>query len=196
MRKILRDFFCGFGILLLCACIPEIIPYESVLDTPSRHYKNGMKLLHAGKIDASKSEFNRCLEIDREYAPGYVGLGLISGLKGDYSDALDKMNLAGLFTRNRHEAALVHVGIMRIYLMGGEQISSDWLQKTEEHYEKSILLAPEIPDAYYFMGIAYKMALRWDKALQEFLHVVNLNGDFAAEASNHISMIQEREKHM
>lgn len=196
MRKIIRDVFCGFAMLLLCACIPEIIPYESILDTPSRHYKNGMKLLHAGKIDASKSEFNRCLEIDGEYAPGYVGLGLISGLKGNYSDALDKMNLAGLFTRNRHEAALVHVGIMRIYLMGGEKISGDWLQKTEEHYEKSILLAPEIPDAYYFMGIAYKMALQWDKALQEFLHVVNLNGDFAPEASNHVSMIQEKEKHM
>lgn len=196
MRKILRDVFCAFSLLLLCACIPEIIPYESILDTPLRHYKNGMKLLHAGKIEASKSEFNRCLEIDREYAPGYVGLGLISGIRGDYSDALDKMNFAGLFTRNRHEAALVHVGIMRIYLMGGEQISTDWLRKIEEHYERSILLAPEIPDAYYFMGIAYKRALHWDKALQEFLHVVNINGDFAAEASNQISMLQKRGKHM
>jgi tetratricopeptide (TPR) repeat protein len=184
-------FLCGtVSLFFLLSCIPQIIPQEALLDTPLRHYENGMKLLKSGKVDASYEEFSRALELDREYAPGYVGLGLVAGIKDNYKDALEKLTIAGLYTRNRKEAVMVHVGFMRVHMMGRDKIGQNWLEKIEEHYEKSILLAPEIPDHYFVMGVAYKISGMPDKALEQFLNVVEINKEFAHEASEFISMIQ------
>jgi tetratricopeptide (TPR) repeat protein len=193
MIKALR-FFCGtISLFFLFSCIPEIIPQEALLDTPKRHYTNGIKLLEAGKMDASYTEFNRALELDNEYSPGYVGLGLVAGLKGDYANAMEKIEIARLYTRNRQEAVMVHVGFMRIHIMGRGKISQNWLQKIEERYERSILLAPEIPDPYFVMGLAYKMSWMPDRALEQFIRVVEMNREFAYEASEYISKIQNME---
>jgi tetratricopeptide (TPR) repeat protein len=190
MIKPIRLLYGTLSLFFLLSCIPQIIPQEALLDTPQRHYENGMKLLQAGKVDASHGEFTRALELDREYAPGYVGLGLVAGLKGNYKDALEKMAVAGPYTRNRREAVMVHVGFMRVHMMGRDKISSKWLEEIEERYEKSILLAPEIPDHYFIMGLAYKISLMPDKALAQFLRVVEINKEFAHEASEFISNIQ------
>jgi tetratricopeptide (TPR) repeat protein len=190
MIKSNRLLYGTLSLFFLLSCIPQIIPQEALLDTPQRHYENGMKLLKAGKVDASYDEFTRALELDREYSPGYVGLGLVASLKGNYKDALEKMAVAGLYTRNRKEAVLVHVGFMRVHMMGRERTSTNWLEKIEERYERSILLAPEIPDHYFVMGLAYKISLMPDKALEQFLRVVEINKEFAHEASEFISNIQ------
>jgi tetratricopeptide (TPR) repeat protein len=68
--------------------------------------------------------------------------------------------------------------------------AQNWLEKIEERYERSILLAPEIPDHYFVMGLAYKISLMPDKALEQFLRVVEINKEFAHEASDFISNIQ------
>jgi tetratricopeptide (TPR) repeat protein len=182
---------CGtVTLFFLLSCIPQIIPQEALLNTPFRHYENGVKLLQSGKIDASNKEFSRALELDKEYAPGYVGLGLVAGLKGNYKEALEKLTIAGLYTRNRKEAVMVHVGFMRVYLMGRDKISQNWLEKIEERYERSILLASEIPDHYFVMGLAYKISGMPNKAIEQFLHVVELNKEFTHEASEFITKIQ------
>ncbi len=190
MCRLLGMFF-GFVMLaFIFSCIPEIIPQESKLDTPSWHYDNGVKLFQAGKLEAAKSEFNRSLEIDQEYAPAFVGLGLVSTARGQHGDALRKMELARLFTRNRFENVMVHVGFMRTYLEGGEKIDSGWLGKTEDHYKKSILLTHEKSEPYYFMGLAYKKAQKMEKALEQFMYVVNMQDKYVAEALEQISEIQ------
>jgi tetratricopeptide (TPR) repeat protein len=190
MIKPIRFFYGTFSLLFLLSCIPQIIPQEALLDTPPRHYENGIKLLQVGKVDASYDEFSRALELDREYAPGYAGLGLVAGLKGNYKDALGKLSTAGLYTRNRKEDVMVHVGFMRIHMMGRDKITQNWLEKIEERYERSILLAPEIPEHYFVMGLAYKISGMPDKALEQFLRVVEINREFAHEASEFISKIQ------
>ena len=190
MIKTIRLFYGIVSLFFLFSCIPEIIPQEALLDTPSRHYKNGMILLQAGKVDASYSEFSRALELDREYAPGYVGLGLVAGLKGDYADAMEKMEVADLYTRNRYESMMIHVGSMRVYIMGREKIGKNWLENVEKYYERSILLAPDFPDPYFVMGLAYRISWMPDRALEQFLRVVKMNKEFAHEASEQISEIQ------
>lgn len=190
MIKSIR-LFCGtLSLFILFSCIPEIIPQDALLDTPTRHYNNGMKLLQAGKINASYAEFSRALELDMEYAPGYVGLGLVEGLKGDITDAMEKMAVAKLYTRNRYESMMVHVGSMRVYIMGREKISRNWLEHVEKYYERSILLAPDFPDPYFVMGLAYKISWMPDKALEQFLRVVEINKEFSQEALEQISEIQ------
>jgi tetratricopeptide (TPR) repeat protein len=114
-------------------------------------------------------EFNRALELDREYAPGYVGLGLVAGLKGNYKDALEKMTIRRFIyskqKRSCNGSCRFHEGP---YIMGRDKISQNWLEKIEERYERSILLAPEIPDHYFVMGLAYKISGMPDKALEQF----------------------------
>jgi tetratricopeptide (TPR) repeat protein len=190
MKKAIRLFYGTVSLFFLFSCIPEIILQEELLNTPSRHYHNGMKLLQSDKVDASYAEFMRALELDREYAPGYVGLGLVAGLKGEYADAMEKMEVAGLYSRNRQEAVMIHVGFMRVYIMGREKIRQNWLGKVEEHYEKSILLAPDFPEPYFVMGLAYKISLMPDKALERFYHVVEMKKEFSHEASEQILNIQ------
>ena len=190
MKKKLRIFYIVLALIPLASCIPEIVPPEALLDTPSRHVKNGMKFLRAGKVEAPYLEFKRALELDDEYAPAYVGVGLVQGLKGDYTTAMEKMAVADLYTRERLESVLVHVGYMRVYLMAREQISKNWLQKIEERYQKAVLLAPESPDAYFFMGLAYKMNFMFDKASNMFMQVVEIDRDYSAEAAEEFAIIQ------
>lgn len=191
MIKASRLFYVALSMFFLVSCIPEIIPQEALLDTPSRHYDNGMKLLEAGKIDASYAEFIRSLELDREYAPGYVGLGLVEGLKGKYQDALKKIEIADLYTRNRQEIIAVHVGFMRVLVMGREKITDKWLEKVEDRFERLILLAPEFPEPYFVMGLAYLISGITEKALEKFIRVVEINEEFTDKAYEHILNIQE-----
>jgi len=190
MIKSIRNFYCIVILFFLFSCIPEIIPQEALLDTPLRHYENGMKFLQADKLDASYTEFNRAIDLDREYAPGYVGLGLIAGLKGDFTDAMEKIAVANSYTRNRKETVMVHVGFMRVYIMGREKISPNWLEKVEERYERLLLSAPDFSEPYFVMGLAYKISLMPDRALEQFLKVVEMNKEFAQEASEQILEIQ------
>jgi tetratricopeptide (TPR) repeat protein len=192
MIKAIRFFYGIVSLFFLFSCIPEIIPQEALLDTPSWHYNNGMKLLQAGKVDASYNEFSRALELNREYAPGYVGLGLAAGLKGDYPDALEKIAVANFYTRNRQETVMVHVGRMRVYIEGREKITRNWLENVEKDYERSILLASDFPEPYFVMGLAYKVSSMHDRALEQFLKVVEMNKEFVQEASEQILVIQSK----
>lgn len=193
MIKAIRLIFSALSLFFLFSCIPEIIPQEALLDVPLRHYNNGMKLLQAGKIDASYTEFKRALDLDREYAPAYVGLGLVAGLRGEYSDALEKIAIADLYTRNRKEIVMVQVGFMRVHIMGREKISENWLEKVETRYDRLITAAPEFPEPYYVMGIAYRISWMPQKALEQFIRVIEINGEFVEEASEEIRKIQTME---
>jgi lipoprotein NlpI len=194
MANKFQIFFTACLFLLFSSCIPNVVPPEALLDTPSRHVKNGMKFLRAGKIEAPYLEFKRALELDEEYAPAHVGVGLVFGLKGDYPAAMERLAIASLYTRDRLENALVHVGYMRVFLMGREKITQNWLIKIEERYKKAIVAAPESPDAYFFMGLAYKMNFMFDKASDLFLQVVEMDKDYAQEASEENAIIKNFER--
>ena len=188
------------GILLIVlalvsssSCIPELVPPEALLDTPSRHVENGMKFLRSGKLEAPFLEFKRALELDEEYAPAHVGVGLIHGLNGNFAEAMEWMSLADLYARDRLESVMVHVGYMRLYLMGREKISENWLKKIKERYDRAVFLAPESPDAYFYMGLAYKETGRFEEASQLFLTVVQMNRDYVQEASEQYAIIRNLE---
>jgi len=79
-RYFLLAAFCLF-VLFACSTMP--IEENTWLDTPRNHVNNGNILLKAGKIDDAFREFSRAKELDANYPPAYVGLGLVYGVKGD-----------------------------------------------------------------------------------------------------------------
>ncbi len=81
-------------VLLFYGCAPTVYSPKAILDTPSRHVENGIRMLNTGNIEDAFREFNRAKSLDPEYAPAYVGIGFCHGLMGDYEKGLKAMEEA------------------------------------------------------------------------------------------------------
>ncbi len=194
MREQIRWLWYIFLVVILIGCSDLRRAADVKLDTASRHVLNGMKLLEAGKVEAPLAEFSRALELDPQYAPAYVGLGLVYGFKSVYDTAMKKMSAAGLYARNDEQHLMIHIGFMRLYLMGREEISQHWLKKIEEQFHKAVLIDPEAPEPFFYMGLAYKFSFCFDDARKQFIRVIELDKEFAKAAAEEYAIIQKIER--
>jgi tetratricopeptide (TPR) repeat protein len=169
---------------------------KAELDTPGHHVTNGNKLLKAGKIDKAFKEFNRAKLLDPEYSPAYVGLGLVCGLRGDFKKGFASMDKAENYAKGKKQAATVNIGYMRLYIMGKEKVDKDWLDEVEDYNKDATKLAPDCPEPYYYMGIAYKMSYNFQKAAEQFTKVLDLDTGFVEEADKEYAIIQKIERAM
>lgn len=183
-------------LLLLLACGPKAVPPEAMLDTPLHHVTNGHKLLNSGKIEAAYYEFNRARELDPKYAPAYIGLGLVASQRGDFKEGLKMMKTARKYAEGDVQSIEVCVGFMRVYITGKEAIDSDWLDSVESEFERAKNLGPEVPEPYFYMGLAYKMSYQFDKSAEQFKKVLELNGRLIKEADAEFAIIQKIKRAM
>ncbi|MBW1692709.1 MAG: hypothetical protein JRJ41_00860 [Deltaproteobacteria bacterium] len=186
----------SFCILLVMACGPKPMAPKAELDTPMHHVKNGNKMLKIGKIDAALREFTRAKELDPKYSPAYVGLGLVHGIKGDYENGFKQLKVARKYAKGEEQKIDVHVGYMRLYILGGDKIEEDWLKEVERSFKKSIKIDPDNPEPYYFMGIAYKMSFEFEAASRQFAKVLEINKGFIQEADKEYAIIQKIQRAM
>jgi tetratricopeptide (TPR) repeat protein len=100
--------------LTLVSCGPETILLRPSLDTPYQHVDNGYKLMAYGKTDAAVREFKRAMELDAEYAPAYVGLGIVYGIKGDLVQGRALMEQAKALAKNDEQKKEVEMGFERL----------------------------------------------------------------------------------
>jgi len=184
------------AICLLAACGPKPETPQAILDTPQHHVKNGNKLLENGKVDAAFYEFNRAGELDTEYAPAYVGLGLVAAYRGDFADGLKTMKTARKYSRDDEQNRSVSVGFMRVYIRGGEKIHRDWLALVEDEFGLAKRNGPDHPEAYYYMGVAYKLSFEFSKASEQFKKVLQLDRGFIAEADREFALTHKIERAM
>jgi len=181
-------------ICLLAACGPKAEAPKAKLDTPQHHVKNGNKLLDNGKIDAAFYEFNRAKELDPEYAPAYIGLGLVAAYRADFAGGLKTMKVARKYSSDGEQNRSVSVGFMRVYILGGEKIDKDWLELVEDEFSTAKRNGPDHPEAYYYMGVAYKLSFEFSKASEQFKKVLQLNSGFIAEADREYALTQKIER--
>lgn len=186
----------SFCMLLVVACGPKPMAPKAELDTPMHHVKNGNKMLKTGKIDAALREFTRAKELDPKYSQAYVGLGLVHGIKGDYENGFKQLKMARKYAKGDEQKIAVHVGYMRLYILGGDKIEEDWLKKVERSFKKSIKVDPDNPEPYYFMGIAYKMSFEFEAASRQFAKVLEINKGFVQEADKEYAIIQKIQRAM
>jgi tetratricopeptide (TPR) repeat protein len=152
--------------------------------------------LKSGKINDAFNEFNRAKELDPKYSPAYLGLGLVMGMKGDFDSGFKAMKAAKNYAKNTEEKADVYVGYMRLFTLGKEKVDEGWLKEVQDWYKKTIKIVPDLPDPYYYMGIAYKQAYRLRAAAGEFTRVLDLDKGFVAEADSEYAIIQKIERAM
>jgi tetratricopeptide (TPR) repeat protein len=187
VRKALSLICClGF---ILAGCGPRSGMYpESTLGTPEHHVYNGFALLRMGRPDDAQREFEQALRLDPKCSGAYRGIGWIEGRKDDFAAAFASMTYAKKLAEKDQEKALVEVGFMGLYTM---QKGPDWLQRVEQSFSAASSLQEDLPEAYFYLGIAYKEAQLYPDAEKAFRKVIWIHGYLLPEAKEELASIQE-----
>jgi tetratricopeptide (TPR) repeat protein len=177
--------------LVAVGCGPKAAPSTSVMDTPEYHYSQGLKYLDKEQIDEAMKSFDRAVALDPKSPLGYIGKGLAFGKKGDFKLAYENMEKGKSHETKGIEA---RIGMIRLYSMQmvKEQAKVKSLIKdAESEFKTANEKEPNNARLHYYMGMAYKVALDFDKAAPMFRTVLDLNKDFTGEANAEWALIQK-----
>ncbi|MBU0993419.1 MAG: S-layer homology domain-containing protein [Proteobacteria bacterium] len=193
IRKIITVFavICLIGVI---GCGKKPVPPQAELDTPEHHVSNGHKLLTSGNTDDALREFERARDLDPEYAPAYIGIGITLGTKGDYEKGHEAMEKAEKLAKGNTQETSVHVGFMRLYTLCREKVGEKWLKKVKDHFRQAVKLSPDVSESYYYMGMAYKLNKSYDLAKAQFARVLEIQDGFVAQADQEFEIIQRIER--
>jgi len=170
--------------LFACSSTPRV--QERVLNTPEHHAYSGYKLLEKGYLFDARREFNLALRLDSKYSSAHLGLGLIYGKEEKFKLAVDSMLSARDDAKTEEDKALAFVGFMRLYTMKGGE---GWLDKVRDRFYDSLHYKEDLPEAYYYMGIAYKKANRLYRAGNDFKKVLEINKGLVAESKEELKSL-------
>ncbi|MDY6904933.1 MAG: S-layer homology domain-containing protein [Thermodesulfobacteriota bacterium] len=185
-----------FCLMFVFACGPKAVAPKAQLDTPEHHVTNGNKFLKAGRLDDALNEFTRAKALDPKFSPAYTGLGMVYGEKGDFKQAFEAMEKAEKYAGNDTEKTAAYTGYIQVYTMGGDTVDEDWLDEAEKYFDKAILVSPNNPAPYYYMGMAYKNAYKFSEAGDNFKKVLELDKQFVGEADREYAIMQRIERAM
>lgn len=171
--------------LVAIGCGPKAAPSTSVLDTPEYHYSQGLKYLDKDQVDDAMKSFQRAVDLDPKSPLGYIGKGLALGKKGDFKAAIENMEKAKGYETKGIEA---RIGMIRLLSM---QRPKNWIKDAESEFKTANDRDPNNPRLHYYMGMAYKMELDFDKSAGMFRKVIELNKEFTGEANAEWAVIQK-----
>jgi tetratricopeptide (TPR) repeat protein len=170
--------------LVLAGCGKKPSPPTSLMDSPEYHYTNGLKYLDKDQIDEAMKSFDRAVALDPKSPFGYIGKGLAYGKKGEYKQAFENMSKG----KGLDKGIEANIGMIRLYSM---QRAKDWVPEAESEFKTAKKKDPNSARLHYFMGMAYKAALDFDKAAEMFKTVLDMNKEFTSEANTEWALIQK-----
>jgi len=173
------------------ACGPKVLAPKTRLDTPAHHVRSGMKLLKLDKFEAAFREFSRANELDPKLSSPYVGMGLVYGHEGQFEKGLASMRRADEIAKETEQKLVAQVGYMRFYILGGDKLEKQWLRRVDDAFRKAKSVSGDNPEPYYYMGVAYKKSRDYDKALDQFVRVFEMDNGFVEEADSEYEAIQK-----
>jgi tetratricopeptide (TPR) repeat protein len=188
-KTLITTIIISLAFALLIGCGPKPIPEESVLDTPDNHFAQGIRELDRGNMDEAMREFERAKALDPKYAEAYSGMGLVLAERGDFKKALDLADEA--IDRNDKS---VDCRVIKGRILVKQRKGDDWVKKAVKEFDKAIDLNPNSGKAHYYKGIAYKEAYMFGESASAFRKVIELKGDFAAEADKEWAIVQKIER--
>jgi lipoprotein NlpI len=80
---------------------------------------------------------------------------------------------------------------MRLYIVGGEKLDTNWLKRVRSEFEDAADLTPDRAEPYYYMGMASEQGYEFDKAADQFFRVLDIGQDFVAEAEKEYAFVQK-----
>ncbi len=184
VRAMLALFFLAFCGIAGCSPTPRLP--ESVLDTPEHHVSSGLKLLKKNYLQDAQREFELALQLDPSYTEAHRGLGLAYAREGKFEPALESMRRARDTSKTNHQKAMAYVGFMRIFTL---QQGDRWLARVKGMFSDALHCEKELPDAYYYMGLAYKAGNQPLDAEKMFQRVIEINKGLVSEAQNEVKRL-------
>jgi Tfp pilus assembly protein PilF len=174
--------------LFLAGCAQEHMTLQSILDTPGHHASNGFQFLARGHVEDADREFQAALQLDNSFSRAHCGLGLIAGARGDFPQAFQSMELAKKYAKTGEDRAAESVGEMRLYTM---QKGDGWLARVRSSFEDAVKSEADWPEAWYYLGVAYKHAYRFYGAEKAFNKVKDLHSRLAWQATREMGGIKK-----
>jgi len=186
--KMLRTMLAFFFLTpcLFVGCSPKPRAPESVLDTPEHHVTSGMKLLNKNYLLDAKREFELALQLDPNYSDADRGLGLTYGMEKKFEPAFESMRKARDTAETNRQKAMAYVGFMRLYTI--EQ-GDRWLDRVKTAFSDALQHQKDLPDAYFYMGLAYKAANLPSEAGTAFRRVLEINKGLVTESQNELKSL-------
>ena len=177
------------ALLFAGSCSPNPKTPDGILDTPAHHVSSGFKFLQKDYNADARREFDLALQLDPFYSAAHRGLGLVYGKERNFKSAFDSMGRARDEASTEKQKALAYVGFMRLDTM---QEKSGWLGQAEARFREALQWKNELPDAYFYMGVAYKKANRYTKAEQSFQQVLRIKQGLEIEAEKELRSLHKR----
>ena len=178
-------------LFMALGCAPGKGVSEDFLNTPEHHIASGYKLLKKDYLFHAEREFNLALQLDADAWNAQRGLGLTYARKGQFDLALSHMKKAEQQAKTDETRALVNVGFMRIYLLEG---NDGWADKVTRHYAEAISNDPSLPEAHFYMGMAYKRLDRLPEARAQFNKVLAIDKGLISESQDQLRDLDLPEK--
>ena len=173
--------------LSMGGCVEGQKSPETILDSPEHHVVNGYKLMEKGMTNDAEREFQLALQQDPNLSPALRGMGFIFGIQESFDPAFKSMEKAVAHAKNNRNKALAYVGFIRLYTM---ERGEGWIEQAEKYFSMALAEVKDLPEAYYYMGLAYTMDQRFVQAESAFRKVVEINEGFVMEAREQLKKVQ------
>lgn len=173
--------------LLLGGCAQGQKTPETVLTSPELHVVNGYKLLDKGMISDAEREFQLALKYDPTLSSALRGMGYVQGIMQSFDLAFESMEKAVSQAKTKRDKALAYVGFIRLNTIREEE---GWLSQAEKNFSLALDEVKELPEAYYYMGVAYVQARRFVQAENSFRKVLEIKKTFVTEAEEQLKKVQ------
>ena len=173
-------------IAMLAGCGAKPIKEESVLDTPDNHYSQGMRELDRGNLDTAVEEFQRAMALEPDYAEAYSGMALVYAEQGNFKEALDAAD-KGIGKNKNSMDARIAKGIVLTKQRKGD----DWVEKAVKEFERAADINPRSDKPHFYTGMAYKEGYFFSDAANSFSKVIEIKGDYAADANEQWELVQK-----
>ena len=136
------------------------------------YYITGDERLRAGDREAAEAAFKALLQIDPNYPPAHLRLGIIYNADHRYNEAVQAFKLV---LKSQPQSAAAYENLGEAYY--GQHKYTDALEATAH----AIKLQPRAPGAYYIAGLAYAALDQPDGARAACAKLTELHADEYAQ---------------
>ncbi|RKZ23555.1 hypothetical protein DRQ20_01360 [bacterium] len=129
----------------------------------------GWAYTNAKRYDEAMAVYQRILKMDPNNEMARVNLGYISYQLGIFGEAIER------FSRIINTGKDKKAKLYACYYMGRVYLDREMYRDAVEFFERAIEMGPNLYEAYYFLGIAYRRMGKEEKAKEVWNELIKRN---------------------